>query len=198
MVCPNTPGSKIPSHGTNRLGSRYAYDFIQVDWNRKGYPAYQAGLLEYLLRGVSLARYYCWGQEVYAPCNGVVVEARDGYPERPRTNLLGDLANAYQNARHFDPDKDDVQAVAGNFVIIQCAEGVYAALVHLQTGSVQVAAGQSVTRGNESGGSDTPAILLPRTCIFSLWTGATWRLHAVCPVRLKDMKCFVTETGDRA
>lgn len=120
---PNTPGSKIPSHGTNRLGSRYAYDFIQVDWNRKGYPAYQAGLLEYLLRGVSLARYYCWGQEVYAPCNGVVVEARDGYPERPRTNLLGDLANAYQNARHFDPDKDDVQAVAGNFVIIQCAEG---------------------------------------------------------------------------
>lgn len=47
---PNTPGSKIPSHGTNRLGSRYAYDFIQVDWNRKGYPAYQAGLLEYLLR----------------------------------------------------------------------------------------------------------------------------------------------------
>ena len=70
---PNTPGSKIPSHDTNRLGSRYAYDFIQVDWNRKGYPAYQAGLLEYLLRGVSLARYYCWGQEVYAPCNGVVV-----------------------------------------------------------------------------------------------------------------------------
>ena len=148
---PNTPGSKIPSHGTNRLGSRYAYDFIQVDWNRKGYPAYQAGLLEYLLRGVSLARYYCWGQEVYAPCNGVVVAARDGYPERPRTNLLGDLANAYQNARHFDPDKDDVQAVAGNFVIIQCAEGVYAALVHLQTGSVQVAAGQSVTKGERIG-----------------------------------------------
>ena len=42
---PNTPGSKIPSHGTNRLGSRYAYDFIQVDWNRKGYPAYQSGFL---------------------------------------------------------------------------------------------------------------------------------------------------------
>lgn len=28
---PNTPGSKIPSHGTNRLGSRYAYDFIQIE-----------------------------------------------------------------------------------------------------------------------------------------------------------------------
>lgn len=28
---PNTPGTKIPSHGTNKLGSRYAYDFIQVD-----------------------------------------------------------------------------------------------------------------------------------------------------------------------
>ena len=23
---PNTPGSKIPSHGTNRYGTRYAYE----------------------------------------------------------------------------------------------------------------------------------------------------------------------------
>ena len=30
-LSPNTPGTKIPSHGTNHLGTRYAYDFIQVD-----------------------------------------------------------------------------------------------------------------------------------------------------------------------
>lgn len=46
---PNTPGTKIPSHGTNKLGTRYAYDFIQVDWNRKGYPAYRVSLAQYLL-----------------------------------------------------------------------------------------------------------------------------------------------------
>ncbi|MBP1762425.1 MAG: family metallopeptidase, partial [Firmicutes bacterium] len=31
-LSPNTPGTKIPSHGTDQLGTRYAYDFIQVDW----------------------------------------------------------------------------------------------------------------------------------------------------------------------
>ena len=40
-LSPNTPGTKIPSHGTNQLGTRYAYDFIQVDWERKGWPSYR-------------------------------------------------------------------------------------------------------------------------------------------------------------
>jgi len=30
-LAPNTPGKKIPSHGTDQLGTRYAYDFLQVD-----------------------------------------------------------------------------------------------------------------------------------------------------------------------
>ena len=78
---PNTPGSKIPSHGTNQLGTRYAYDFIQVDWNSIGYPAYRVSFLQYLFSGVSLNDYYCWGQKVFAPCDGVVVVAEDGYEE---------------------------------------------------------------------------------------------------------------------
>ena len=47
-LSPNTPGTKIPSHGTNQLGTRYAHDFIQVDWNRIGNPAYRVGLMQYL------------------------------------------------------------------------------------------------------------------------------------------------------
>ncbi len=31
----NTPGYKVPSHGTDLLGQRYAYDFMQIDWNMK-------------------------------------------------------------------------------------------------------------------------------------------------------------------
>lgn len=65
---PNTPGTKIPSHGTDQLGTTYAYDFIQVKWNRKGWPAYHGSLLQYLLSGIPLNEYYCWGQEIYAPC----------------------------------------------------------------------------------------------------------------------------------
>lgn len=150
-LSPNTPGTKIPSHGTDRLGTRYAYDFIQVDWERAGYPAYRAGLFRYLLFGLPLCEYYCWGQEVYAPCDGLVVQAADGFAERTRTNLFSDLANAYKHVHDFDPAKDDVQAVAGNYVVLKCGDAIYAALVHLQNGSVQVAAGQQVKKGDVLG-----------------------------------------------
>lgn len=150
-LSPNTPGTKIPSHGTNQLGTRYAYDFIQVDWDRKGWPAYRVSLPHYLLFGVPLNEYYCWGQEVYAPCNGIVIQAKDGYEEQARTNLLSDMSNAYKNAHYFNPEKDDVQSVAGNYIIIECGDNVYAALVHLQTGSIQVSVGQSVKKGEVIG-----------------------------------------------
>lgn len=147
---PNTPGTRIPSHGTDKLGSRYAYDFIQVDWERAGWPAYRVSLPQYLLFGVLLNEYYCWGQEVYAPCDGIVIRAEDGYKERERTNLFLDMANANKNAR-FDSEKDDVQSVAGNYIIIECGNNEYAALVHLQTGSIRVTVGQNVKKGEVIG-----------------------------------------------
>ncbi len=150
-LSPTTPGKKIPSHGTNRLGTRYAYDFIQVNWKRKGWPAYRVSFPHYLLFGVPLKEYYCWGQEVYAPCDGIVVQAQDGYQERARTNLISDMSNAYKNAHYFDPEKDDVQLVSGNYIIMNCGENVYAALVHLQKGSIQVTVGHSIKKGDVIG-----------------------------------------------
>ena len=147
-LSPNTPGTKVPSHGTDQLGTRYAYDFIQVDWKRRGWPAYRVSLMQYLLCGVSLDDYYCWGQEIYAPCDGVVVEAKDGYKERERTHLSSDIVNAYKNVHYFDPIKDDVQSVAGNYVIIKCKDHVYAALCHLQTGFIRVKEGERVKKGD--------------------------------------------------
>ena len=150
-LSPNTPGTKVPSHGTNQLGTRYAYDFIQVDWNRIGNPAYRVGLMQYLFSGVKLSDYYCWGQEVYSPCDGIVVGAEDGYAENEKTNLLADMSNAYKNAHYFNPEKDDIQSVAGNYVIIKYSENVYAALCHLQTGSIQVSVGQMIKKGEVIG-----------------------------------------------
>lgn len=150
-LSPNTPGTKIPSHGTNQLGTRYAYDFIQVDWERLGLPAYRGSLAQYLLHGMPLKEYYCWGQDVYSPCDGIVIQAQDGYEERERTNLRSDMANAYKNAHYFDPKTDDVQSVAGNYIVIECGENVYAALVHLQTSSIQVSVGQRIKKGEVIG-----------------------------------------------
>lgn len=147
-LCPNTPASKIPSHGTNLLGTRYAIDFIQVDWSRMGNPAYRVRFSQYLIHGAALKEYYCWGQDVYAPCAGVVVAVGDGYKERERTNLFHDMARAYRNAHSFDPKKDDVQTVAGNYIIIAYDDATYAALCHLQPGSIAVSLGQKVRKGN--------------------------------------------------
>ena len=47
-----------------------------------------------------------------------------------------------------EPAKDDVRSVAGNYIIIEYADNIYAALVHLQTGSIQVSVGQTVKKGD--------------------------------------------------
>lgn len=150
-LSPNTPGTKIPSHGTNRFGARYAYDFIQVDWNRRGSPAYRVNFMKYLLFGAPLSEYYGWGQTVYAPCDGTVVAAEDGYQENPKTNLFADMRRAYQNAHRFLPDTDDIRRIAGNYIIFKHSEGVYAAVCHLQRGSIRVSPGETVGKGEAIG-----------------------------------------------
>jgi len=150
-LSPNTPGKKIPSHGTDRLGSRYAYDFLQVDWKRKGWPSYSVHWLQYFLFGVSLNKCYCWGQEVHAPCDGIIVQAQDGYEERAKANLLSDLFVAIKSAYAFNPRKDNIQLVAGNYIIMKCSDNVYAAFVHLQKGSIGISVGQSVKKGDVLG-----------------------------------------------
>lgn len=150
-MAPNTPGKKIPSHGTDQLGERYAFDFLQVDWARTGKPFYQVSLPQYLLSGVSLNKCYGWGQEIYAPCDGEIIKAEDGYKERPRVNLFSDLSVALKNATTFNPEEDDIQTVAGNYIIMKYSDHVYVAFAHLQTGSVTVSVGQVVRKGDVLG-----------------------------------------------
>jgi len=150
-LAPNTPGTRVPSHGTNRFGTRYAVDFIQVDWNRRGRPSYSASLIKYLILGLSMDEYYCWGQPIFSPCDGRVVQVKDGYREPKRTNLWRDMHKAFINARHFDPSKNDIQSIAGNFVIIESEESVYVALIHLIKGSISVTEGQSIKAGEAIG-----------------------------------------------
>lgn len=147
-LVPNTPGKKIPSHGTNQLGSRYAYDFIQVDWNRKGLPSYDVHWLYYLVFGVPLQKCYCFGQNIYAPCDGVIVTANDGCKERKRVHLLSDLLIAVKNAHFFRPQTDNLQCIAGNYIVMKCSSNVYAGFVHLQKGSISVCAGQTIKKGD--------------------------------------------------
>ena len=69
----------------------------------------------------------------------------DGYKERERTFLISDIYAASKMSK-FDPRVDNIQTVAGNYIIIKCDENVFAAFVHLQTGSIQVSVGQKVKK----------------------------------------------------
>lgn len=60
-------------------------------------PAYRVGVMQYPFWGVKLSDYYCWGQEVYSPCDGIVAVAKDGYSENTKTNLLGIRVNVIKN-----------------------------------------------------------------------------------------------------
>ena len=162
-LAPNTPGKQIPSHGTDQLAETYAYDFLQVDWSRKGHPFYDAPVLEYLLHGVPLNRCYGWGKEVYAPCDGQIIQARDGYPERQIVNWISDSRVAITNARTFNPHTSDIQVVSGNYAIMSCGNtGIFSAFAHLQQGSIAVTSGDFVKKGQiigkvgHSGNSTAP------------------------------------------
>jgi murein DD-endopeptidase MepM/ murein hydrolase activator NlpD len=161
-LAPNTPGKRIPSHGTNQLGTRYAFDFLQVDWQRLGKPFYEESSLRYLLFGVPLAKCYSWGKEIYAPCDGIIVKAEDGYPERKTVRLLSDLYVALRSANALNQGKVGIRQFAGNYVIMKCSSNVYAAFVHMQEGSVSVSVGEKAKQGRilgkigHSGNSTAP------------------------------------------
>ncbi len=76
-----TPATRVPSHGVDMLGQRYAYDLLKVD-ERKGVHFHPAGSVRGLVIGGRTRECYAWGASIHAPFDGEVVRASDGMPER--------------------------------------------------------------------------------------------------------------------
>ena len=144
----NSPGDRIPSHGTDMLGQRFAFDFIRVD-RRKGWHVHPASGWQTNTIGGRARDCYAWGQPVHMPFDGEVVEALDGWPERSWVNPAREVALALKNAVTFNPARG-LQPVVGNYVIARSGD-VFAAFGHFTTGSVAVRAGQSVAAGDVIG-----------------------------------------------
>jgi murein DD-endopeptidase MepM/ murein hydrolase activator NlpD len=145
----HSPGSRIPSHGTDMLGQRYAFDLIRFD-PRKGGRYHPAGGLRPLLLGVRTSDCFGWGEPVLAPLDGVVVAARDGIPERGRIHPVREIALVVKTGLTFRPTAQHLGQVLGNHVILRCGD-VYAGFAHLTTGSVSVEEGQAVRVGDVLG-----------------------------------------------
>jgi murein DD-endopeptidase MepM/ murein hydrolase activator NlpD len=148
-VAERTPGSRIPSHGTDMLGQRYAYDLIRFD-TRPGRHFHPAGWARTLLLGVPTRECYGWGEPIHAPLPGEVIAARDGLPERGRIHPLRELAFALWTGLTFRPTERAVQGLLGNHVLLGCGR-IYAGFAHLAPGSLAVEVGQQVRVGDVLG-----------------------------------------------
>jgi len=148
-VAVRTPAHKIPSHGTELFGQRYAFDFVRAD-HRRGLHLQPAGTLRAFLLGGRTRDYYGWGQPIHAAFDGQVVTAVDRVPERGRIQVVREVALAVKNTVGFDPVRSGFEPVAGNHVIVQGAEA-FAVFAHLAPGTVTVATGQEVRVGEVIG-----------------------------------------------
>ena len=182
-VAERTPAHRVPSHGTDMLGQRYAFDFVRPD-HRRGLRLHPGSALRGSLLGRRTREYYGWGQPIHAAFDGVVVAAVDRVPERARVQMVGELAHTIRATVGFDPARG-VDSVAGNHVVVQGADA-YAVFAHLAPGTMSVTTGQRVRAGEvigrvgHTGNSTAPHLH------FHL-------MDAADPVRAKGIPCAFEE-----
>ena len=145
-VALRTPSHRIPTHGTNFFAQRYAYDFTRIDEHAGPFP--KSELWNYFLATAPTWSAYAWDAPVYAPVDGTVVVASDGWADRQRLNFFIGFIAAFI----FPPrlSHGGLRAIAGNHVIIESQAG-YVLLAHLRNGSLKVASGQPVSLGHVIG-----------------------------------------------
>ncbi len=158
----NSPARRVPSHGTNLLGGRYAIDFVGVDHRHR-----VADRRDWrtLLSTEPVQRFFAFGRPILAPAPGVVVQVHDGeldhVARRSQVTLaryaLGQSGRLRQGAA----------GVAGNYLIIKLRHSsAFVALAHLQAGSIRVTIGDEVEDGQRvadcgnSGNSTQPHVHL--------------------------------------
>ena len=114
------------SHSWDILGQRFALDFVQADDAFRTHAG----------RGTKAKEYFCYGREICAAADGTAVAVED----RVRQAFLGWGVCDF-TARSF----------LGNHVLVKHAEGEFALYAHLVRGSVTVAPGDRVDRGQVLG-----------------------------------------------
>lgn len=156
----NSPARRIPSHGTDLWGERYAIDFVGVDESHR-----TADRRDWrtFLSTEPVERFFAYDRPILAPANGTVVQVHDGEIDHAgRRSQLALVPYALGQPARL---RQGVAAIAGNHLIIALQpSGAFVALAHLRAGSIRVAIGDEVTAGQpvaacgNSGNSTQPHV----------------------------------------
>ncbi len=111
------------------VSQRFAADYIRLGENGTAYRDGDIGNVD---------SWYGYGQNVLAVADGTIVDVNDGLPN----NVPG--SNKTVVALSTD-------TINGNYVVLDIGGGLYAAYAHLAPGSIRVALGQAVRKGEVLG-----------------------------------------------
>jgi hypothetical protein len=158
----NSPARRIPSHGSDLFGERYAVDFIGVDDHHR---TARARDWRTWFTTEPPERFFAFGQPILAPISGIVAEVHDGeIDHEARRSQLALVPYALGQASRV---RRGWGAIAGNYMIIALAAGdAFVAVVHLQAGSIRASVSQHVPEGEQiancgnSGNSTQPHVHL--------------------------------------
>lgn len=152
----NSPADGVPSHGVHAYGQSFAVDLVHEPRNQ---PRPPMGWWPLARRP---ERYPGFGRAVRSPTDGVVVRVHDGERDHWSRASYATLALLFVEAGVREitgPSR-----ILGNHVVIDIGNGAFAAIGHLQRGSLlvrpgdSVAAGQPIGRCGNSGNSTEPHV----------------------------------------
>ena len=123
-VVANGGVDKENSHSWDIYPQRYAYDFLIMDNEASSYSGDEK----------NLNSYYCYGKDVLAPADGIVVAVYDRFND---CRIVG--------GGQTDSAASDI---GGNRIVIQHAEYEFSTLCHLMPQSATVQVGQQVRRSD--------------------------------------------------
>jgi len=164
---------KASSHSWGIPTQRYAYDFFILDENNQSCTGDKT----------VLQNYYCYGREVLAPADGVVVEAKDTYKD----------SRTFGNGSVDRTTKD----IRGNYIVIRHAKKEYSFIAHLLPESIKVKGGQQVKRGEviaqcgNSGNTSEPHIH------FQIQDGRSFLASAGLPITFEGIEAKPAKNYDK-
>jgi len=157
----NSPARRIPSHGTDAMGSSHAIDLVPVGPNGRSATRGWNSIAGF----EQPDRFVGFGMPVLSPADGRVVAVLDGAPDHvARRSVFTLVPYALGQGRRL---RSGIEMIAGNHVVIELpGGGPFVALVHLKRGSLRVRVGDAVRAGEpiaevgNSGNSTEPHVHL--------------------------------------